>query len=70
MYEPAQREEAVPIAVQFLRRACLSLDKDASTAMREIRRALELLQDCVVRTPMNQPVHGLAPWQARRVVDQ
>jgi len=69
MYEPEQREESVPIAVKLLRRACLALDKDANVAKREIRRALELLLDSVVRTPMNQPVPGLAPWQARRVVD-
>ncbi|WP_426689784.1 helix-turn-helix transcriptional regulator [Rhodanobacter ginsengiterrae] len=69
MNDPAQREASVPIAVQFLRRACLALDQDAGTARHEIRRALDLLLDFVVRTPMNQPVHGLAPWQARRVVD-
>ena len=69
MYEPAQREESIPIAVQLLRRAYLALDKDANVAKREIRRALELLLDSVVRIPFDRPVQGLAAWQARRVVD-
>ena len=55
--------------MQFLRRACLALDKDANVARREIRRALELLLDSVVRTPFDRPVQGLAAWQARGVVD-
>jgi AraC-like DNA-binding protein len=69
MNAPAQREESVPIAVQFLRRACLALDSDIRVARRDIQRALELLLDSVLQTPLEGPVHGLAPWQARRVVD-
>lgn len=69
MYDPAQREASVPVAVEFLRRACLALDEDAHAAKRDIRSALELLQDCVVRIPPDGPVQGLAAWQARRVVD-
>jgi AraC family transcriptional regulator len=69
MYDPAQREESVPVAVELLRRACLALDEDADVAKRDIRIALELLQDCVVRIPSTGPVQGLAAWQARRVVD-
>jgi AraC-like DNA-binding protein len=69
MYEPARRDEAVPVAVELLRRACLSLDRDARAAKHEIHRALELLLDAAVQAPSNGPIHGLAPWQARRVVD-
>lgn len=69
MYEPVQRDESVPIVVQLLRRACLALDMDPGIAKREIRKALELLLDSVIRTPFDRPVQGLAPWQARRVVD-
>jgi AraC family transcriptional regulator len=69
MNAPAQREEAVPIAVQLLRRACLALDRDTCVARRDIHRALEMLLDSVIQTPFDRPVHGLAPWQARRVVD-
>lgn len=69
MYEPAQREEAVPIAVQLLRRACLALDRDARAAKREIQRALELLLDSATQVRFDRPIHGLAPWQARKVVD-
>lgn len=69
MHEPAQREEAVPIAVQLLRRACLALDRDARAAKREILRALELLLDSVIQTPFDRPIDGLAPWQARRAVE-
>ena len=69
MYEPEQRDGSVPIAVQLLRRACLALDMDPGVAKREIRKALEVLLDSVPRTPFDRPVHGLAPWQARRVVD-
>ena len=69
MYEPVQRDESVPVAVQLLRRACLALDMDPGVAKREIRKALEVLLDSVPRTPFDLPVHGLAPWQARRVVD-
>jgi transcriptional regulator GlxA family with amidase domain len=69
MYEPAQRDEIVPIAVQILRRACLALDDDARAARREIQRAMELLVDSGTQAPFLHPVHGLAPWQARKVVD-
>ena len=69
MHEPAQRDETVPVAVQLLRRACLALDDDARAARREIHRALELLLDSVIQVPLDRPIHGLAPWQARRVVD-
>ena len=69
MYEGAQREESVPMAVQLLRRACAALDRDADSARREIRRALELLLDSAVRIPPDRRVQGLATWQARVVVD-
>jgi AraC-like DNA-binding protein len=69
MHEQAQREEAVPIAVQLLRRACLALDDDVRAARREIHRALELLLDSVAQAPFDRPIHGLASWQARRVID-
>ena len=69
MHEQAQREEAVPIAVQLLRRACLALDDDVRAARREIHRALELLLDSVAQAPFDRPIRGLASWQARRVID-
>ena len=69
MSAPAPREEAVPIAVQLLRRACVALDRDTRVARRDMHRALELLLDSVVQTALDSPVHGLAAWQARRVVD-
>jgi AraC-like DNA-binding protein len=69
MHEQAQREEAVPIAVQLLRRACLALDDDVRAARREIHRALELLLDSVAQAPFDRPIQGLASWQARRVID-
>lgn len=69
MHEPAQRTELVPIAVEILRRACLALDSDARAAKREIHRALELLLDSAIQAPFDHPVSGLAPWQARKVVD-
>lgn len=69
MHEQAQPEEAVPIAVQLLRRACLALDDDVRAARREIQRALELLLDSVAQAPFGRPIQGLASWQARRVVD-
>jgi len=69
MVEPVQGKEAVPIAGQLLRRACLALDRDARAAKREIQRALELLLDAAIQVPFERPIHGLAPWQARRVVD-
>ena len=69
MNEPTQREEAVPIAVQLLRRACQALDRDAFGARRDIHQALQLLLDSVIQPSFDHPVHGLAPWQARRVVD-
>lgn len=69
MHEQAQREEAVPIAVQLLRRACLALDDDVRAARHEIHRALELLLDSVAQAPFDRPIRGLASWQARRVVD-
>lgn len=34
-----------------------------------MHRALELLLDSVVQTALDRPVHGLAAWQAQRVVD-
>jgi AraC-like DNA-binding protein len=69
MNEPVQSEQAVPIAVQLLRRACLLLEGDARVARCEIQRALELLLDSMIQAPFDRPVHGLAPWQARKVVD-
>jgi AraC-like DNA-binding protein len=69
MYDPAQRGASVPVAVEFLRRACRALDEDADAAKRDIRSALELLQDGVAAIPPEGPVQGLAAWQARRVVD-
>jgi AraC-like DNA-binding protein len=69
MGDTAHREDYVPIAMQFLRRACLALDKDANVAKRDIDRALELLMDSVIRIPFNRPALGLAAWQARAVVD-
>jgi len=69
MYEPAEQQASVPIAVQFLRRACLALDTDASVARHDIRRALELLVDSEIRIPVERPVQGLTAWQARAVID-
>jgi AraC-like DNA-binding protein len=69
MNEPVQSEQAVPIAVQLLRRACQMLEGDARVARREIQRALDLLLDSMIQTPFDRPIHGLAPWQARKVVD-
>lgn len=68
MHERVQRPEAIPIAVELLRRACLALDEDTRAAKREIRRALELLLDSVVQAPFDH-IAGLAPWQARKVID-
>jgi AraC-like DNA-binding protein len=68
MNAPAH-EASVPIAVQCLRQACLALDSDIRIARRDILRALELLLDSVLQTPLDGPVHGLAPWQAGRVAD-
>jgi len=69
MHEPAQSAETVPIAVQILRHACVALDSDAHAAKREIHRAMELLLDCAIQAPFDHPIAGLAPWQARKVVD-
>lgn len=74
MREPMEKEKVVSIVTHLLQRACLSLDRDTHGARREIQKALELLLDNAVRTEI-QPrhghsrIHGLAPWQARRVVD-
>ena len=65
-------EDVAPILAQFLKRACLALDRDALTARQEIQGALELLSNAPVETEV-QPGHhhgrrcGLAPWQVRRV---
>ena len=73
MNEPMQGDAIVPTVSQLLHRARLALDGDAHAARREIQRALELLLDAERRptpmSPAHQPVHGLAPWQARRVAD-
>jgi AraC family transcriptional regulator len=68
MHEPAERDEAVSTAVQLLRRAYLALERDAHTAKGEIHRAL-LLLDCSAQIQVARPVHGLAPWQVRRVTE-
>jgi AraC-like DNA-binding protein len=69
MKESAAREESVPVAVQLLRTACVTLDNDSAAAKRDIRRALELLLDSVVGPSPDRPILGLAAWQARRVVE-
>lgn len=69
MHEPAEAIEVVPIAVQLLRHACQSLDEGALEAKQEIQRALGLLLDSAVSARAGQPFRGLAPWQARRVID-
>lgn len=68
MSERVQTPETVPVAVELLRRACRALDQDACAAKREIRKALELLLDSVIQVPSGH-VAGLAPWQARKVID-
>ena len=40
MNESAAREESVPVAVQLLRTACVTLDNDSAAAKRDIGRAL------------------------------
>lgn len=73
MNEPKRGDAIVPTVSQLLQRARLALDGDAHAARREIQRALELLLDAEWRpaaaNPAQHPVHGLAPWQARRVAD-
>jgi transcriptional regulator GlxA family with amidase domain len=74
MNEPMKGDAIVPTVSQLLQRARLALDGDAHAARREIQRALELLLDAEFRGPApsglaHHPVHGLAPWQARRVID-
>lgn len=68
MSERALRTEAVPIAVELLRRAYLVLDRDACAAKREIQRVLDLLVDSTIQAPFDR-ITGLAPWQARKVID-
>lgn len=69
MNESAARQESVPVAVQLLRTACLTLENDSAAARRDIHRALELLLDSVVGPSPERPILGLAAWQARRVVE-
>ena len=69
MHEPAEAIKIVPIAVHLLRRACQVLDDDAPGARHEIQRALGLLLDSAIAARGSRPVQGLAPWQARKVID-
>ena len=74
MNKSTERDAIVPAVSQLLQRARLALDGDTHAAKRQIQRALELLLDAESRTPpplepAQHPVHGLAPWQARRVID-
>lgn len=74
MNESMERDAIVPTVSQLLQRARLALGGDAHAAKRQIQRALELLLDAESRAPapsdpVQHPVHGLAPWQARRVID-
>jgi len=74
MNEPMKGDAIVPAVSSLLQRARLALDGDAPAARRQIQRALELLLDAEFRRPApaasaHHPVHGLAPWQARRVID-
>lgn len=74
MHESVEKEQVVSIVMQLLQRADLAFDRDTHVARREIQRALELLLDNAVKTPI-QPshvhcrIHGLAPWQERRLID-
>jgi len=73
------RETTIPgkvasIVAPLLQRAYLALDSDTSVARLEIQRALELL--LATATPaepqahlVHGPTRGLAPWQARKVID-
>jgi len=74
MHESAEKEKVVSIVTHLLQRACLTLGRDAHGARREIQKALELLLDNAVKADIqpghvHRRIHGLAPWQARRVID-
>jgi len=74
MRESVESESVVSTAARFLQRACSAFDKDRRVARLEIQKALELLLENVgtidIRSePADQRPQGLAPWQARRVMD-
>jgi len=74
MRETTITGKVASIVAPLLQRACLALDSDTRVARLEIQRALELLLATATPTEpqaslVHGPTRGLAPWQARKVID-